>query len=51
MMLNLRLIETQSIFLNYLPIGSFLGLFLFIELIIGIQLLGNSSYIIIEFID
>ncbi len=50
-MLNLRIIETHAVFFRYLPIGSFLGLFLFIELIVGIKFLENSSYLMVDFID
>jgi NADH-quinone oxidoreductase subunit J len=33
MMLNLRIVEAHSTFFNYLPVGSFIGLFFFFELI------------------
>jgi NADH:ubiquinone oxidoreductase subunit 6 (subunit J) len=33
MMLNLRLVEAHSTFYNYLPVGSFIGFFFFLELI------------------
>jgi len=33
MMLNLRIVEVYSTFFNYLPVGSFIGLFFIFELL------------------
>src|SRR5690606_18967242 len=49
MMLNLRIMELYSTFYNYLPIGSFIGLFFLFEFIYAINTdftFFNSNYFV-----